>query len=76
MEKKIGEFMVQAEDGQRYLIFEFQTFIPADTLEDPSATIPGLPIFRTPEGFNVNHVEDDLYKIVHLGITARRDPVL
>ncbi len=75
MVKKIGEFMVQAEDGQRYLIFTYQEFVPADTYQDPNAMIPGLPRFSTPEGFVVNHVEDDLYEIVHRGIKARRVPV-
>ena len=72
MEKKIGEFMVQAEDGQHYLVFEFQNFERVGTSQDANAMIPGLRRFCTPEGFAVNHIEDDLYEIVHLGITARR----
>ncbi len=72
MEKKTAEFLVEDEGGKRYLIIEFQTFIPAGTLEDANAMIPGLRRFCTPEGFAVNHIEDDLYEIVHLGITARR----
>lgn len=59
------------DDGRRYEINEYATFIPLATLDDPHGEKEGLHGFRTPDGGAVNRISDDEYEIVGTGVRVR-----
>jgi hypothetical protein len=49
-------------------VHEFTEFLDATTLSDTQPKwLPGMLIYRLPNGDPVNHVEDDIYEIVRTG---------
>ena len=66
------EFEAEAANGKRFTICKCQGSIPAGDLDDPSATLPGLPTLRTFDGMAVNNNGDGIYTIVELNLRVRR----
>ena len=74
MRKKIGQFKVQADDGQIFTLYEYQALIDIGTKADPSATLPGLKELVTSDGMRVSYELDGAYEIVSLGLRVHRIP--
>jgi hypothetical protein len=71
MRKKIGRFKGKADDGQIFIIFEYQNFIDG-TIDDPDVTGPGFKDFCTSNGKGVKDNDDGTYEIVSSGLIVHR----
>ena len=72
MKRKTGQFEVQADDGQRFTIVEYQNFIDVGTKDDPYITDLGLKKLRTSDDRSVYDNDDGTDGIGSLGLTVRR----
>lgn len=71
MQKVIGRFRAEGEDGLIYDVIEKQDFIDASTKDGPD-WIPGLKWTELPNGRKLNTVTDGVYQIVSTGVIVRR----
>jgi hypothetical protein len=63
-EVEIERFRVRAEDGEEFTIIVYQEFIPAGTLDDPAAEIPGMQRLITTGGLLVTNDNAETFKVV------------
>jgi hypothetical protein len=75
MKRHTGTFTAQDKTGKIHTVHEYTDFIDAGTLDDPSATIPGLKQLRTSDGQVLNYKQKGVYEIVATGIILKsNDP--
>jgi len=65
-------FYVEADDGQRWLIIEFQEYLYKDELKLDRKELVGLKKFLTVNGQPVDCYPDGSYKIIDKGIQYAR----
>jgi hypothetical protein len=74
MRSEIGRFEAEADDGQRFIIIEYQDEVDVGTLEDPPATDPESVKLFTADEERVMFKYDGTYEIVSSGLLVRRIP--
>lgn len=68
----VDEFVVEADDGRRLRIREYQEVIETEDLSGGIGEVRGLKRLETEDGGAVNVLGDDLYELVQGGQRARR----
>lgn len=62
--KEIGRFIAETDTGKEYEIIQYQEYIDASSHDNPNVKIPGLKSMRTANGFHVNFINPQTFKIV------------
>ncbi len=75
-EELTGQFTAESDDGQRFEILVYTTFVEAGSFANRNAPpLEGrLKTIRTADGYAVNRIDDDNFEIVQLGLRVRRVP--
>lgn len=66
------EFKCEDEDGNIYTVQEWQSTGTHKPLAGPKQTTLGARIWRTSSGFEVHHINDTTYEIIHTDTIIRR----
>jgi hypothetical protein len=74
MRSEVGRFEAEADDGQRFIIIEYQDDVSIETLDDPPATDPGAIELFTSDGERVMFKYEGTYEIVSSGLIVHRIP--
>lgn len=62
--KEIDQFQVISESGKEYTVTVYQEDIDVSSHDNPNATIPGHKRALTLEGYHVNFIDDNTFRIV------------
>jgi len=72
-EEQTEEFRAVSEDGRLFHLLVFTTMIDASSMSNPNAApLKGLKRVCTSDGQNCNHIGDDTFEIVELGLRVKR----
>lgn len=72
-EQITDEFAAESDDGQRFRMLVYQTFIDVCSRSNPNAPpAKGQKTLRTDEGYHVNRIDEDHFEIVGLGLRLKR----
>ena len=75
MERQTGTFTAQDQTGKIHTIYEYTDVMDVGTLDNPSATMPGMRRLRTSDGQVVNYKQKGVYEIVATGVILKsNDP--
>ena len=70
--KEIDRFQVISESGNEHTVIVYQEYIDVSTHDDPNASIPGSKSGVTLEGYHVNFIDENTFKIVETDEIVRR----
>ena len=70
--KEIDQFEVISEAGKEYTMTVYQEYINVSSHDDPNATIPGHKQAHTLEGYHVNFIDNNTFKIVETNEVVHR----
>lgn len=73
MKEQIGMFRAKDRNGNVYILRILQEYVPAGSVEDPNAVIPGLKSLKTADGSHVNRLDRGRYEIVATGVQLWSD---
>lgn len=65
--KKTGEFVLVDDDGTKYIVHEFTTFVSVIS-DDRQMDIPGIKQFKLRNGDPINFSEDSGFALARNGI--------
>lgn len=74
MKREVGQFEVEADDGQRFTIIEYQAEVGVEALDDPPTTDPESVELFTVDGERVIFKYEGTYEIVSSGLLVHRLP--
>ena len=60
----VDQFTARADNGDEFLIYVYQHYNDAGTLQNPNAEMPGLKELMTSDGRHVNVKGKDIYEIL------------
>jgi hypothetical protein len=70
--EKTDEFKAVSDEGNEYLIAEYQGIINMGSMKNPNAEAKGLKWLKTSNGFAVNYIDADTFKIVETDEIVRK----
>jgi hypothetical protein len=72
-EEMTEEFRAVSEDGRLFNLMVFTTMIDVSSTSNPNAApLKGFKRVCTSDGQDCNHVDDDTFEIVELGLRVKR----
>jgi hypothetical protein len=74
MRSEVGRFEAEADDGQRFIIIEYQEDVDVGTSEDPPDIDPESIELFTSDGERVIFKYEGTYEIVSSGLIVHRIP--
>jgi hypothetical protein len=72
MERMTDKFLVQTDDGRTFEVCEYTEFVKTREFGKASQMVEGLKSLRTTDGLDVNFIQEGVYKIVELEVTAHK----
>lgn len=72
MEKLVGRISCKDDNGNPYIVEEWEERIHAGHMQNPHATIPGMRRIVLADGGSVRQIDDQTFEIFGTGVLIRR----
>jgi len=69
---EVDRFVAEAEDKHLYTIIVTQKIGVSRSLDGKMFRTPGIKSARTSEGYSVNYIDENTYKIVDLNLVVKK----